>query len=385
MKTSRIICLFIALAAISACGPKKINVKDSQFDKGNMADLVNISSSGGALSLQKAGEGTVVSLSLDLSLVTEAPQIKGYGKEDYAFRNADILSVVLTDANGAEVTTLALAPDCVDSLVNLIRRLPGDKVSARFERTLPDASQAKEVVKKTSSCVAGEASYFSVRKAFFGPMNLVGKIAGGGVHMSLDFKNNFCVGQYYYDSMRKQGYQSTLRAFGSLDSRGNMAVIEFNDKNKMTGFMTGTVTGDRFKGKFMRAKDAKEFWFDLAFVDEEDGFIDPADLESAMPSFAESFSENGYTFSSPDMYAGTSTAQIFSKAMSTLSYAETLYEMAMEGRVFAASEYFDEMSRAYGCFRALDSRKDVFTPEEMIQFIKLSREMAYAAADREVY
>ena len=94
--------------------------------------------------------------------------------------------------------------------------------------------------------------------------NLVGKVAGSDVHMSLELDHNKVMGRYYYDSQSKKATPASMKFFG-VSHGAHMEFTEFYS-DKPTGTFDGYWTDESFQGTFTRAKDGKTFDFSLTSV-----------------------------------------------------------------------------------------------------------------------
>lgn len=94
--------------------------------------------------------------------------------------------------------------------------------------------------------------------------NLVGKVAGSDVHMSLELDHNKVMGRYYYDSQSKKATPASMKFFG-VSHGAHMEFTEFYS-DKPTGTFDGYWSDESFQGTFTRAKDGKTFDFSLTSV-----------------------------------------------------------------------------------------------------------------------
>ena len=94
--------------------------------------------------------------------------------------------------------------------------------------------------------------------------NLVGKVAGADVHMSMELDNGNVMGRYYYDSQSKKASSSSMKFYGEYNG-AHMIFTEFYS-DKPTGTFDGYWADELFKGTFTRAKDGKTFDFNLTSV-----------------------------------------------------------------------------------------------------------------------
>lgn len=94
--------------------------------------------------------------------------------------------------------------------------------------------------------------------------NLVGKVAGSDVHMSLELDHNKVMGRYYYDSQSKKATPASMKFFG-VSHGAHMEFTEFYS-DKPTGTFDGYWSDESFQGTFTRAKDDKTFDFSLTSV-----------------------------------------------------------------------------------------------------------------------
>lgn len=94
--------------------------------------------------------------------------------------------------------------------------------------------------------------------------NLVGKVAGSDVHMSMELDNGNVMGRYYYDSQSKKASSSSMKFYGEYNG-AHMIFTEFYS-DKPTGIFDGYWADELFKGTFTRAKDGKTFDFNLTSV-----------------------------------------------------------------------------------------------------------------------
>lgn len=94
--------------------------------------------------------------------------------------------------------------------------------------------------------------------------NLVGKVAGADVHMSMELDNGNVMGRYYYDSQSKKASSSSMKFYGEYNG-AHMIFTEFYSE-KPTGTFDGYWADESFKGTFTRSKDGKTFDFSLTSV-----------------------------------------------------------------------------------------------------------------------
>lgn len=109
--------------------------------------------------------------------------------------------------------------------------------------------------------------------------NLIGKIAGSDVHMTM-IDDGFDVwGRYYYDSQREKGSDAYMSFVGDFYETNVELTEYYSDINKPTGTYIGEWKGDMICGTFIRAKDGKKFDFSLVIAHgDEDSFFDKEEL-----------------------------------------------------------------------------------------------------------
>ena len=130
----------------------------------------------------------------------------------------------------------------------------------------------------------GEECYSVEKPSEFS--NLVGKVAGSDVHMSMIVDWSRVWGRYYYDSQRKKGSTAYMRFYGEVDGSHMRLTEYYSDKNKPTGTFDGTWKDGAYQGTFTRAKDGKKFDFALSVIyGNNSDFFNENDLYDDDPYF----------------------------------------------------------------------------------------------------
>ena len=130
----------------------------------------------------------------------------------------------------------------------------------------------------------GEECYSVEKPSEFS--NLVGKVAGSDVHMSMIVDWSRVWGRYYYDSQRKKCSTAYMRFYGEVDGSHMRLTEYYSDKNKPTGTFDGTWKDGAYQGTFTRAKDGKKFDFALSVIyGNNSDFFNENDLYDDDPFF----------------------------------------------------------------------------------------------------